>query len=468
MSTEKTSAIFDKYYWPILVFITLSAVVLRFWHLGHIHELVFDEVYFPQFAHNYLTGKEFFDTHPPLSKYIIAAGIWIHNHLPWVDDPHYLKVEITELSAVSWRWVNALWGSALCLVVATLVRAIYPKALAALLAAAFIGLDGSFIVESRFGLNNIYLVGFGLCACLFFGKWFRAKDRHSSLLLLAACGIFLGFSYSVKWNGLGFSLAFWGLFIYFFMLNYAARELQIHTQLKQHTVWFNDPALLWQIPVFMILLPLVIYSLLWIPHISMREEYGFVEMQKQIFGYHSNSVKADEHPYCSRWYSWPMQLRPMSYYFVSDDKAADASLHRFYDIHLLGNPALYWGSVIAVLCLFPIWLRSSWRYVIGLKTPDLPFQTMLAFGFLANWLPWSLVSRCLFQYHYMASSAFAFLTTAYLLNVAWESEKRWLRMGVIGAMILFIAAFIFWLPIHLGTELKPSGFYQRMWLRSWI
>lgn len=65
--------------WGLLWGLSLG---LRLWGLGRFEEFVFDEVYFAQFAWNYLHNVPFFDGHPPLGKYIIALGTGFGRHWP--------------------------------------------------------------------------------------------------------------------------------------------------------------------------------------------------------------------------------------------------------------------------------------------------------------------------------------------------------------------------------------------------
>jgi dolichyl-phosphate-mannose--protein O-mannosyl transferase len=75
--------------YPIgLLLLWLFAVSLRFWGLERFNTLVFDEIYYVKFADQYLTGTPFFDGHPPLSKYIIAVGIWV------AELPHDLELSL--------------------------------------------------------------------------------------------------------------------------------------------------------------------------------------------------------------------------------------------------------------------------------------------------------------------------------------------------------------------------------------
>ncbi len=452
-----------------LAFIILLAALLRFWNLGELQQLVFDEVYFPKYGHNYLTGTYFFDVHPPLSKYLISAGIWLHNNLAWTADPPYYLVEIDKLSAVSWRWLNAVTGTALCLVSARLAWLLYPNRIFSLLCALFIAIDGTFIVESRFGMNNIYLVFFGTCALVFLAKLFRQPTSiHTTL---AICGVLLGCTYSVKWNGLGLSLAAWSIVFLFAIAQLRAFN---HPASDKASTSNAIPSLPDNLKIrhyllYLVILPFGIYALIWQPHLMLFDKHGFVEMQQQILGYHSNSVTSDEHPYCSKWYTWPLLLRPIGYFFAADNASADKAEHIFTDIHLLGNPFLFWLSALAIAYLTALWCKQLYNYSKGQPVNNhFLLQTVLVIGFFANWLPWSMVNRCVFQYHYMPASLFAFMALAWCISEWLRSAHKGQRL--IGAIMLtlVIFGFTYWLPLQLGLPLHPDGFYERIWLQSWI
>ena len=60
-------------------------------------------------------------------------------------------------------------------------------------------------------------------------------------------------------------------------------------------------------------------------------------------------VAENEHPYCSKWFTWPLMMRPVGYYFDStmiDQGGISASY--FTTIHLLPNPFIYWFSTLAI------------------------------------------------------------------------------------------------------------------------
>ena len=70
---------------------------------------------------------------------------------------------------------------------------------------------------------------------------------------------------------------------------------------------------------------------------------------------------------------------------------------------------------------------------------------VLTIGFLAQYLPWMLVPRSMYIYHYFASVPFIILSTAWWLDRIPKSRPKW-RYGVmiaylIGAAIFFVMFF---------------------------
>ena len=88
----------------------LLSAALRFWGLNRFNTLVFDEVYYAKYGNSYLRHTLFFDSHPPLGKYLIAIGIWI-SKLNFFGDEVQNNLTGSLLSPYSYRWLNALIGS---------------------------------------------------------------------------------------------------------------------------------------------------------------------------------------------------------------------------------------------------------------------------------------------------------------------------------------------------------------------
>lgn len=415
--------------------IALVAFASRFWNLDGLRDIVFDELYYPNFARNYLRGAPFFDAHPPLAKYIIAIGIQIFGYAPF-----------------GYRCMTALAGSLLPLVTYELIWQLSDRRGWAWLAGWFVAMDGLLLVESRFGLINTYILLFGmlsqLCIVL------ALKRSRQRWFWVMATGLMLGASISVKWTGLAYIV---GLVV---LMGYAwSRYRQTLNAL--------------QILIGLIILPIAFYFVQWIPHLMMNHEFDIWELHHQILGFHQNlgAGKTEPiHPYCSPWWSWILLIRPVAYFF----EMRPNSMVQF--VHAMGNPLLYWLSAIALLIWLAFLIASKLKFSPQILTEIHPkersqllwFASYVTISFAGHWLPWSLSKRCIFLYHYMPASVFAFTALALLVSVMWRSplqEMRTLGSGIVGIITI---AFIFWLPIYIGLPISSGYLPVLMWLPSWI
>ncbi|AFZ15401.1 glycosyl transferase family 39 [Crinalium epipsammum PCC 9333] len=475
-----------------IIGIFIFSVSLRFWGLGRFNTLVFDEVYYAKFANNYLTRTPFFNAHPPLSQYIIAIGIWLGSHFPFGNDTvNGLTGSLR--SPISYRWINALTGSFIPLVVAGIAYQLTHRRSYALIAALFTAADGLFLVESRYALNNIYLVILGLL-----GQWYFllavSNKGYKRWLWLAFAGVWFGASASIKWNGLWFMLGAYMLWGSAWLMRWARlankgqdsaashQDAQNATLSNKKMPWQNLTQLnLLHIIVNLGIIPVLIYSLIWIPHLKLNPTPDFWDMQNEILHYHERIGNGPKvHPYCSNWYTWPLMLRPIAYFYEKSRSATEmppllpplppGTGKVIFDVHAIGNPILWWLSTAAILILI-LQLAHTFLQGGGGKYPLKPSSWIglyLIINYAANLLPWVRVTRCTFIYHYMGSSVFATLALAWIIDQWLQSPKPILKKTGITVIFLVLLAFVFWMPIYLGLPLDQQAYQIRMWLQSWI
>ncbi|MBD2340353.1 phospholipid carrier-dependent glycosyltransferase [Calothrix sp. FACHB-156] len=484
-----------------LLSIFLFSLALRFWGLGRFNTLVFDEVYFATFGNNYLINKPFFNAHPPLSQYIIGIAIWLGSHFHFGQEP-VNGLAGSLLSPWNYRWLNALTGSFIPVVVAAIAYQISHRRSFALLAGFFTACDGLFLVESRYALNNIYIVIFGLL-----GQWFLllALENHKQrrALWLIASGIAFGASTGTKWNGLWFLLGAYLIWITAWVIRF------VHSWGSQKSLFDSvdkttaEPLLakvqtplqnLTQLNIFQMIfylgiIPAIVYSLIWIPHLRLDTRYDFIEVHRQIlqFHLHMGGNSPAVHPYCAAWYKWPFMTRPMAYFYqtarnFSDPlpvmgpnlPAADGKV--IYDVHAMGNPLLWWLGMAAILFVaamlllkLAIPLFKNQRLAIpGNLAVDTWIALYIVINYAANLLPWVKVTRCVFIYHYICAVVFVFLAIAWFVDQCLRSYHRELRALGVTISFMILAAFIFWMPIYLGLPLTSEGYKLRMLFDSWI
>ncbi|HEY9639853.1 MAG TPA: phospholipid carrier-dependent glycosyltransferase, partial [Coleofasciculaceae cyanobacterium] len=299
-----------------IFFISLA---LRFWGLSRFNTLVFDEVYYAKFASHFLKHDIVFTGHPPLSTYIIAFGIWLGEQMPWGD--HSLKNGLAGLliSPFSYRWLNALTGSFLPLVVAAIAYQLSYRRSYALIAGLFLAADGLFLVESRYALNNVYLLLFGLLGQLCFLLALRASALQRWIWLVLA-GINFGASAAIKWNGLGFLLGailVWaiGWLLHWLKVSRTGatgdRPSPLQTPLQNLTQLHLGHVLLCWVAI-----PALTYYISWLPYMQLDHSgESFWDLQNRTLDYHERVGGLNAHPYCSLWFTWPLMLRPIAYFY---------------------------------------------------------------------------------------------------------------------------------------------------------
>lgn len=481
----------SSHFYPWMIGIFVFSLAIRFWGLERFNTFVFDEIYYAKFANNYLTKTPFFNAHPPLSQYLIAIGIAIGEKLPFGSG---VVNDLTGSVVKSWsyRWLNALTGSFVPLVVAGLAWQLTHRSRVAILAGVLSALDGLFLVESRYALNNIYLVLFGLLGQVCFliaarqlssgESWKTSFTRPSmSWMWMTLSGFFLGCSASIKWNGLWFLITIVGIYVLAWVFRWIDpisknNELNNEPTLPQQIT--NIPAI--PIVLGIAIVPVLTYYVLWIPHIAQNPDLQFWILQQKIYLYHKgSSVIGNVHPYCSTWQTWLTMLVPVAYFYkLGIDPTEPIALDTanipllpgasIYAVHAMGNPLMWWMTTAAIVAIGITLLLRLWNRLFGRGFSDSFVLVTMMVGYGANLIPWMGISRCAFLYHYMGSSVFATLALAWWGDRALSRQNPTLTRMVWIAIGFCVVGFIFWMPIFLGLPLDEVGYRLRMWFPSWV
>jgi dolichyl-phosphate-mannose-protein mannosyltransferase len=377
------------------------------------NSMYFDEIYHArtgwEFTQGDLTPYE--NTHPPLGKDLIALGILIFGMDPF-----------------GWRFMGTLTGILMVPVMYLFGMAVFKRTRYAFITAFLFTFDFMHFVQTRIATIDSYSVLFimltFLCMYLYLNTNFNSQKLGRTLLPLALSGIFFGLASASKWIGL---YAGAGLAVMFFYSMYrrvreymAVRrgEAETDDETRERILngfgWKAAATLGWCV-LFFILIPAVIYFASYIPFDNGASggKAGVLEglkyawqNQSSMYRYHSTLV--DNHFFKSPWYQWPFMIKPMWFY-----QAPDLPPGQIGAISTFGNPAVWWLGTAALVWLVMRVYRSR-RF-------ELPEVFMLA-GFLTEFLPWVLVSRTMFIYHYFASVPF--FTMAIVLYIRqWERQS---------------------------------------------
>lgn len=399
---------------------------------------IYDEVYHAYTAEQYVVGNPdayvWYTTphqkgvayawdHPPLGKLLISLGIRAFGN-----------------NSFGWRVMSALFGAIGIVATYVLALTLTRRRAVAALTSGLLLMDGLYFVQSRTGMTDIFTAVFMLCGFIALYFYLVAPPDRIRWPLLAT-GLFMGLGVATKWNA-GYPAAIVvlvGLWKIYRAWDAAQTRHNSRTRLslQQQALW---------VPVALIAVPAAVYILSYIPFFLVGHSLGqWFELQQQMFYYHTHLTAT--HPYASRWWSWPLDVRPVWY-------SVTYTGNMVANTYAQANPLLYWGFLPAVALLMVRWWREKTRLLV------------FVVGFFGQWLPWMLVSRITFIYHFLPAVPFGCLAVAMAVEQGWQ-RGRWLRASAVGYCVVVVAAFVFFYPIYSSVLLSHHQLDMRMWFPSW-
>ncbi|KAF1814530.1 protein mannosyltransferase 1 [Eremomyces bilateralis CBS 781.70] len=203
--------------WRLLAVLTVLATLVRLFRIYQPSSVVFDEVHFGGFASKYIKGKFFMDVHPPLAKLLITFAGWVAGFDGDFDfkdiGKDYLEPGVPY---VAMRLVSAMCGVLSIPTMFLTLKAFGCRTTTAALGAGLVIFENGLVTQSRLILLDSPLVIFTALTVL---AWTNFTNQHeqgptqaftpSWWFWLAASGLGLGATLSVKWVGL-FTIAWVG------------------------------------------------------------------------------------------------------------------------------------------------------------------------------------------------------------------------------------------------------------------
>lgn len=418
----------------------------------------FDEIYHARTAyeHAHAFDQDAIDagvfpyetTHPPLGKVIMSWFIMLFGMTPF-----------------AWRFAGALMGILMLPAMYLLGKQLFGKTSFACSAMLLMALDCMHLTQTRIATIDSFAVLFIIMAYFFMLRYMKMDvwgvGLWRSFVPLLLSGAFMGLSIASKWIGIYAGMGLALLFLYSVIQHLrqwrAAQKFGMVDGERQkavaraHYYGLSDALIRCALcVVFFIVIPLAIYYASYIPYFNTT---GGVTVERVIeaaigtdhgsgvriggmLGYHATPGLGMDHPFYSPWYEWPLILKPMYY-------AADNYLPAgwAYSIFLMGNPAVWWAGLAALFVAAFIWLkRHVYNAGPGLSLHASAYDADIAWGFmligfLSQYLPWVLVPRGTYIYHYFASVPFIILC---IVAVFKRLEKR-LGKKVMTALWVYVA-----------------------------
>ncbi len=445
---------------------------------GYYNSTYFDEIYHARTGFEHLHGLPTYETsHPPLGKVLISWCIGLFGMTPF-----------------GWRFAGTMAGVLMLPAMYLLGKLLSRNKWGGLFAMLFITFDLMHFTQTRIATIDSFVVLFILWSVYCMLYWFKLDYFHTpflkTLIPLGLSGLFMGLSIASKWtgcyNGVGLALIFfWGLFRRYRIWKAAKEKADAApSDADAVSIAAQGNTLIYTVLscfVFFVAIPLVIYYLSYIPYFAYS---GGVSLQEVIraaigmFDYHSKPGLGMDHPYYSPWYEWPFIGKPMWYYNSAFNTPESTST-----ILAMGNPAVWWVGLIGlagVLCLFirqhiaassPVTQDRRLNRTFTLSffpRSDEPRYALLIILFLVQYLPWVLVPRGTYIYHYFPSVPFIILCTGLCLDKLHDKlPKAALILGGI-LLLLALVLFIGFFPYASGWSVPQAWLNMMRWFPGWL
>lgn len=513
--------------WWVTIAVVLAAAITRFWALGWPRGKIFDEAYYATEAQEMLRyGYEdnrgyMFIVHPPLGKWLIAAGSALFGDNAVIGDGRLLGSGEAS-NAIGWRIMPAIAGVLCVLILIRVTRRITGSTLLGGVAGILLTLDGVSLVMSRTALLDIFLPLFLLCA---FAAFVLDRDQVRGRLgqlyadgadlaagvptlgprpwrLLA--GVSLGLALSIKWSAASFAVAFVLLSLLW------DRGALKSAGVRRPTVETLRRSVPWAVGSLGVA-PIATYLMTWtgwfVGENSWNRHWGDTQSGvgadpswlpsfltdhlpgpiRSLIQYHHNAYEfhahlTSPHAYDSSPWSWLILGRPVSYYYPPDPSGCGASKCA-REVLLIGTPALWWA-------LIPMLLWTAWHW---LTTRDWRAGAVLL-SFAAGWGVWLInQQRTMFLFYMTPLMPFLIIGLTLALGTVLRTDltrparryevldadtgetteftlpaRPWGRLAVAGYLGLVVANFIWLWPILTGGLLTYADWHARMWFTSWI
>jgi dolichyl-phosphate-mannose--protein O-mannosyl transferase len=447
-----------------LILLIIGAAITRLTDISYPNATVFDEVYYKSYAASYFNHSYYFDVHPPLAKLLLAGWAWLTGMHPIAGDTFASP-------ATALRIFVACIGICIIPLIYGILRRLTQSRLVAGLGGLFAMLDGALIVESRFVLIDEFILCFGLAAVYCALRW---REKYSWQWFVGA-GLFAGAAASVKWTGLtalflvllifakecyehipSIHKRVGGTLLLFALgLTVYTGAFWVHFDLLTHT----GPGDAFMSTQFQ---ETIIGNPSYNPDVHMSFFDKFIEMNHEM--YEVNATFNETHPYSSKWYTWPVEKRPIYYWEGKVNPNGTQG-----NIYLFGDPLIWWLSSLSVVAAIIIIFVSRLRKRFEQATPALSF---LVVGYLVNWLPFMKIARIMFLYHYLFGLVYSMMILATIAGlVVPNNHQKWFHnpryISAIALVIIAVCGFAYFSPLTYGIPISAQHLQDLDWLSSW-
>lgn len=411
----------------------------------YLNSSYFDEIYHARTAYEHINSLTPYEvSHPPLGKLIISLGIRLFGMVPF-----------------GWRFMGTLFGALMLPPLYVLLKRLFRDSRVSVCCTLIFAFDFMHFTQTRIATIDTYAVFFIILMYLFMWQYVsapraRGGTRREWLVPLALSGLFFGLGAASKWTCI---YAGGGLAV-IWLVDRVERGIAL-CRFGEGARYARETAenILWCL-LFFVAVPCCIYYLSYWPYgtaaglegpgmLFSREYLDIVlDNQKFMFTYHSGVT--DSHPYSSRWYQWIFDIRPILYYLHYFPDGSRSSFAAFL------SPLLCWGGLMAMCAMAYQTFRKRDRRA-----------RFILIGYLAQLLPWTLITRITFEYHYFPSAVFLTLALGHVLETVSRlcPGRRRVSYVFAGISLVLFAAFY---PVLSGIRISTDYAADFLcWIPGW-
>ena len=383
--------------------------------ISQLNSMYFDEIYHGRTGYEQLHKMPVYETtHPPLGKDLIMVGIALFG-----------------MTAFGWRFAGTLFGVLLVPLAWCFVRRLTRKPWAAATAGVLLALDFMRFSQSRLATIDVYGTFFillGAYCMVWYCQRVLTDGVNRALLQMALGGAAFGLGCAAKWTGIYAGAGLAVLYLGVLYARWQQKRPGFRAEFRTAAVGGV---------LFYVLLPLCLYIGSYLPYWWRDPAFSLSDWwqcQVSMFSYHA-TLKAT-HPFESRWYTWLLGLRPVWYYrngyLPYGMKASIAGM---------AGPVIWLVGLAALVGLL-------WHQVSGRGSRQ-GAGVLILYG--TQLIPWMLVTRCTFLYHYFPSSMFCLAALALVL--ARMKHVDWAKKIAAGLCVVALVLFVLYYPALSGLPI---------------
>lgn len=434
----------------------------------HLNSTYFDEIYHGRTAYEFIKGYQVYETtHPPFGKDLLSLGILLFGMNPF-----------------GMRFMHVITGILLMITLFFLGRMVLNSRFGAYAVMAIGMMDFMPFVQSRYSTIDTSSVLFIALMFLFTIKYVKDQELRpgpwKSVGTIVLIFVFAGMAAATKWTAVygivGVVCCFALVEIRKFM-GYLRERAKLVVKLPKPVItkngrvkrpvklsafeqqtrkemgslakafWLKNfgTTLLIALLLFVIIVP-VIYGLTYIPFLNTKNVDLFssvgiqevVKSQRDMFDYHAKLNAT--HPFTSHWWSWPFNFKPLWIY--GNDSPAPGMKSTIVS---MGNPLIWLLGIVGLVILVYQFLVNR-RFTI---------YHVVFICFFSVYLPWVLVTRIAFIYHYYPCLPLLYLFVAMLFEPFWKLDKQGRQFVYVAGALCLILLMLFY-PAISGMNVPQT------------